>query len=99
WLDLIDLLERFAHLRAHANQNAEQGGARVVQTGVAHEQMSARLRGGRNEPERRRGNISGNEEIARFGSLIAENTDAAVVVFTHRADEITIQHQLGMIAA
>ena len=62
--------------------------------------MSARLRGGRNEPERRRGNISGNEEIARFGSLIAENTDAAVVVFfTHRADEIIIQHQLGVIAA
>ena len=31
-LDLIHILDRFAHLRAHANQNREESGAGVVQT-------------------------------------------------------------------
>ena len=41
---LIDIFNRFAHLRAHSNQNAERRRPRVVQSNVAHEEMAARLR-------------------------------------------------------
>ena len=45
--ELIDVFDRFADLRAHAYEHAEERGAGIVQTDIAHEQMSAGLRGGR----------------------------------------------------
>ena len=35
--DLVDVLDRFAHLRAHAHKHAEQAGASFVQTNIPHE--------------------------------------------------------------
>ena len=76
-LELIDIFDGFAHLRAHAHEHAEQCRARIVQADVAHEQMTARLRGGRDQPKRRGRNVARNNEIARLRHLIAKNADAA----------------------
>ena len=36
---LLDVLDRFAHLRAHPHEHAEQAGAGLVQTNVPYENM------------------------------------------------------------
>ena len=97
-LDLIDILNRFAHLRSHANQDAEQRGPRVVQSTATHEQMATRLRSGRDKPKRCRRNIARNQEVAGFGHLIAKNSRAPIL-FADGSDEKIIQHQFGMISA
>ena len=90
-LELIDIFDGFTQLRAHANKHAEQRRARIVQAAIAHEQMSARLRSGRDKPKRSRGNVARNGEIARLGSLIPEDGDATVL-FLNRPYEKIIQH-------
>ena len=88
---LIDVIDRFPHLRTHPHEHAEHGRPRIVQTDVADEQMTARLRGGRDQPESRRGNVAGNREVARLRDLVAENADG-VVFFTHSANKKIIEH-------
>ena len=50
-LELIDVFDCFAQLRAHANEHAQQRRAGIIQTTVAHKQMTARLRGSGDQPE------------------------------------------------
>ena len=48
---LVDILDRFAHLRAHPDKDSEQAGARFVQADIPNEKMTARLSGRRDEPK------------------------------------------------
>src|ERR1041384_8497566 len=38
-LELIDIFDCFTHLRTHAHEHTEHGGARIVESDVAHKQM------------------------------------------------------------
>src|SRR5438445_2535766 len=62
--NLIDILNRLAHLRTHAKHNGKQCSSCVIQTNVANEQMASALRCSRNQPKRRRGDVAGNSKVA-----------------------------------
>src|SRR5213080_3692100 len=96
--ELVDTFNRFSDLRAHAHEHAEHRRARGIQTDVAYEEVTTRLRCGSGEPVGRRGKIARNAEIARFGNLIAKNRDHPVLLPRSTHEKIT-QHAFGVIAS
>ena len=84
-------------MRAHADEHGEDSRAGFVQPDVLHEQMTAGLRGRRDEPECRAGDIPGDVKIARFGRFFSDHGNRQIVHV--RPDEEPFQHPLGVIAA
>jgi hypothetical protein len=60
----VVVLNHFLNRSAHANENAENAGARLVEADITDEQMRAGLSGGGNEPECSAGYISRHREVA-----------------------------------
>src|SRR5262249_2900283 len=96
--ELIDIFNRFPHLRAHSHEHAEHRGASGIQTDLANEEMATGLRRRSAEPVSARGKIARNAEVARFGNLIAKNRDRSVLLPRSTHKKIT-QHALGVIAS
>ena len=97
-LELIDIFDGFAHLRAHSYQDTEQCRSRIIQADMAHQQMTSGLCRSRDQPKSGRGNVARNCEIARLRQLVAENTDTAIAILCGPHEKI-IKHQLGVVAA
>ena len=81
-LHLFDVLDRFAHLRPHSHEYAEQAGASLVQTNIPTRTMSAGLSGRGHQPEGGGRNVARDAEVARLRHLIAENAHAAFVLMS-----------------
>src|SRR4029453_5344352 len=87
---LLDVLDRFAHLRPHAHKYAEQAGTSLVQTNVPYENVPAGLSGRGHQPEGGRRNVTRDTEVARFRYLVAENAHPAFVLMS--ANKKIIEH-------
>ena len=90
-------LDDFADVGAHPDEDAEDAGARLIESDVFNEQLRARLRGGGDHPEGGAGNIAGHREIARFRGEAAVDRDGEFLPL--RADEKILEHPLGVVAA
>ena len=90
------LVNDFRHVRAHAAEDFENGGAGRVEADVFDEQAGAGDGGGGDEPEGRAGNVAGHGEIAGLGDLTAVEGDC--VVFAVGGDAEGGHHPLGVVA-
>ena len=74
------VLDDLADVRAHADEDGEDAGARLVEADVFDEQMRARLGGGGDEPEGGAGDVAGHLEVARLRRLAAVDRDGEVAL-------------------
>ena len=92
----VRVVEDFRHVRAHAGEHLEDGGAGGVEADVLDEQAGAVHRGGRDEPEGGGGDIAGDGEIAGLRHLSAGHGDGVAV--RAAGDAEAREHALGVVA-
>ena len=92
----LGVVEDFRHVRAHAGEHLEDGGAGGVEANVLDEQAGAVHRGGGDEPESGGGDIAGDGEIAGLRHLTAGHGDGVAVGAAGDAE--ACEHALGMVA-